>query len=89
MCVWWVKFKLKNMGSLRILYPKIWGSCISPTQNMGDNFDGKELFLRYYKNEFRKKRQSLENFYPQKWEVHVANFRPKKWLSSEISDPRT
>ena len=28
----------KNMDSLKILHPKILGSCISPTKDMGDNF---------------------------------------------------
>ena len=29
------KFKPKNMDSLKILHPKILGSCISPTQKYG------------------------------------------------------
>ena len=33
--------------------------------------------MRYYKNEYGKKRQLLKIFTPQKWEAHVANFRPK------------
>ena len=34
-CVLRVKFKLKNMDSLKILHPKILGCCISPTQKYG------------------------------------------------------
>ena len=31
-----------------------------------------------------------ETFYPQNWEVHISNvIPPKKWLSSEISGPKT
>ena len=33
--------------------------------------------MGYYKIESGKKRQLLKIFTPQKWEVHVANFRPK------------
>ena len=40
-------------------------------------FGGKELILRYYKTE-SKKFSVAENFYPKKWEVHVANFRQRK-----------
>ena len=40
----------------------------------GHKFDGKELILRYYRTE-PKKFAVAENFYPQKWEVHVLNFR--------------
>ena len=40
----------------------------------GHKFDGKELILRYYRTE-PKKFAVAENFYPQKWEVHVPNFR--------------
>ena len=29
-----------------------------------------------------------ETFYPLKLGVHIANLRPKKWLSSEISDTK-
>ena len=37
-CVWRVKYKPRNMDSLKILHPKILGSYISLTQkNMGEN----------------------------------------------------
>ena len=26
---------------------------------------------------------------PKNWEVYIANLRPQKWLSSEISDSKT
>ena len=32
MCEWTIKFKPKNMDSLKILHPKILGSCVSLTQ---------------------------------------------------------
>ena len=42
----------------------------------GYKLDGKELILRYYRTE-HKKFAVAENLYPQKWEVHVPNFRQK------------
>ena len=40
-------------------------------------------------NLIKKKWQLLKFFNPQKWKVHIANLRPhRKWLSSEISDPK-
>ena len=59
-CVWRVKFKPQNMDSLKIFHPKILESCISPTQKYGSKlcfrhkFDGKRLFLMYYRIEWRK-----------------------------------
>ena len=75
------------MDSLKLLHPKTLRSCISPTQKYGRNFyfghkfDGKELFLRYYRTEPRKKWKLLTEILPspppKKREVHIANFRPK------------
>ena len=42
----------------------------------GHKFDGKKLILRYDRTE-PKKFAVAENFYPQKWEVYVLNFRQK------------
>ena len=59
MCVWRVEFKPKNMDSMKILHPKIWILHISYPKTwvklcFSHKFDGKRLFLRYYRIESSK-----------------------------------
>ena len=67
------KIQTKNTDSLKILHPKILGSCISPNQKYGlklcfsHKFDGKRLFLRCYRIESRKM-PVAETFYLPKLE---------------------
>ena len=50
-------------------------------------FDGKELILSCYRTE-PKKFAVAENFYPQKWEIHVANFRHKNGFQVTFETPK-
>ena len=59
MCVWRVEFKPNNMDSMKILHPKIWILHISYPKTwvklcFSHKFDGKRLFLRYYRIESNK-----------------------------------
>ena len=70
MCVWRVEFKPKNMDSMKILNPKIWILHISYPKTwvklcFSHKFDGKKLFLRYYRIE-SSKNDSCWNFLPPK-----------------------
>ena len=50
-------------------------------------FDGKELILIYYRTE-PKKFAVTENFYPQKRETNVANFRKKNGFQVKSETPK-
>ena len=94
MCVWRVEFKPNNMDSMKILHPKIWILHISYPKTwvklcFSHKFDGKRLFLRYYRIE-SSKNDSCWNFLPPKIGKFILqildpkmafkwNFRHKTW----------